>query len=129
MYWRSLSLIAILLVILILIKGPMNIYAHEKIKNLNTKCTLPDIIHDHIPAMPKLGKIADVVAVNSIAISIIFFIFVRFKTAIVFSIFYIVLTLFCSVYYIITILPDSNNGNCIISKNLYETVKNKGSNC
>jgi len=118
----------LVLIVMILIVTP---YRNKYIANLgekmNGKIILPDIIHNNFKVYPIYGKIADFLTISTI---IVFFTIMIIKrkwyTLAIFAVLFLISFLIQIVYSMATVLPDSKNGECVVSENIATYAKNLG---
>lgn len=124
-------LIAIFLFIYIFLSYVIDKKVYNKAKHINGTILLPDIIHSKITSNHKLlQKVVDFTTMFVLVSYISYFLWVRKHSLIVlYLIILIALQILCKLISIITVLPDSKNGECdyVESKNIFTKFKKLGS--
>lgn len=131
LYIKSIFFIIFLKIILSII-AHLNSYTYKHGKNMNGVFILPDIIHNNFTHNTIYDKIAEYgVFIIMLGVSLILIMNKKYNLLILYIILFFIFQIICRLMFIATILPDSKNGNCKYSKDIFETAFiNKGScNC
>lgn len=124
----TLMFICILLLIVIIATPLKNAYVHSKGKHLNGVVVLPDIIHNHVKFRPIYGHMAEIVATCAVVAFICTVLYYRsWYTLFVFTTLLLIGYIIDMLYALLTVLPDSKNGNCGYHVSFFQQCWNKGS--
>lgn len=120
--------ICILLLILVIATPFKNAYIHSKGKTLNGVVVLPDIIHDHVNFRPIYSHMAEIITTCVVVVFICTILYYRlWYTFLVFLTLLLIGYIIDMLYSILTVLPDSKNGNCGYHVSFVQQCLNKGS--
>ena len=128
-------LIALLLLLVgfvfLIFKSRVNQFLYAKGKEVNGIVVLPDILHfDHMTndQIHKLQHFADVLVTCLVSVVLLYFLIIRRLDYIVlFGAGVLILNVIFIIYSVSTVLPDSKNGNCILSDTWWSNITNMGS--
>lgn len=115
----------VVLVLLLPIALPLkNKYLYNNGAHLNGKLVLPDIMHYGREA--QYSNVSNIICIVSLSFCLILLLWRDIRLAIVFVFLNIVMIYLNMLYAVVTVLPDSNYGQCKYSETTYDSLMNLG---
>ena len=126
-----LILLLVVLVFLLVLLGFTNEYIYKHGSQMNSSFVLPDIIHHNFDNYKAYHRICDYATFVSMGAALAACLVTKqYSFIVLYVVLLMIAHLICRIMFLVTVLPDSKNGDCLYSKNLLEVILNKGScNC
>jgi hypothetical protein len=124
--YRVLLLILVLYVLLFFQIYYLHHYINHHGRKINGRFRLTDLFHIDIPYRT-LSRIHDLTTTVLTYGFVIYFAFVHYPSVLYYLVVLLSLKLLLRVFHMVTVLPDSKNGECHYAADLFEMMRHKGS--
>lgn len=124
--YRVILLILVLYTFLFFLIYSIHPYINRRGRQINGRILLPDVFHSGVPS-----KTIEVLHhwTSSLLIYgfLLYFLFVNYPTVLYYLILLLSLKLVLRLFHVVTLLPDSRNGDCHYATDLFEVMRHSGS--